>query len=115
MAFTYQFEDHLREHRPSRLGQRLWWIWAVAGVGVAIADGVYLAGTPRGQLSAGLAYALPLAAALLMLVAWVALSIADWTYSAEKDYREAQDAAACRARAYILAGRRAGNERPLLR
>ncbi len=115
MAFTYQFEDHLREHRSSRLGQRLWWMPAVAGVGVAIADGVYLAGTPHGQLSAGLACALPLAAALLMLVAWGALSIADWTYSAEKAYREAEHAAACRARAYILAGRRARNERPLLR
>jgi membrane protein implicated in regulation of membrane protease activity len=115
MAFTYQFEDHLREHRSSRLGQRLWWILAAAGVGVAIAGGIYLAGTPYGQLSAGLACALPLIAALLLLVAWVALSIADWTYPAEKHYREAEHAAACRARAYILAGRRARNERPLPR
>ena len=113
MAFTYQFEDHLREHRSSRLGQRLWYMPAAAGVGVAIADGIYLAGTPYGQLSAGLACALPLIAALLLLVAWVALSIADWTYPAEKHYREAEHAAACRARAYILAGRRARNERPL--
>ena len=114
MAFTYQFEDHLREHRSSRLGQRLWWMPALAGVGVAIADGVYLASTPHGELSAGLAYALPLAAALLMLVAWAALSIADWTYPAEKRYREAEHAAAGRARAYILAGRRARSEPPLL-
>ena len=115
MAFTYQFEDHLREHRSSRLGQRLWYMPAAAGVGVAIADGIYLGGTPDGQLSAGLACALPLIAALLLLVAWVALSIADWTYPAEKHYREAEHAAACRARAYILAGRRARNERPLPR
>jgi hypothetical protein len=106
MAYTYQFEDHLREHRASRLGQRLWWMPAVAGVGVAIADGIYLAATPHGQLSAALAYALPFIAALLLLVAWAALSIADWTYPAEKYYREAQNAAASRARAYILAGRR---------
>ena len=112
MAFTYQFEDHLREHRSSRLGQRLWWMPAAAGVGVAIADAMYLAGTPRDQLSAALAYALPLAAALLFLVAWVALSVADWTYPAEKHYREAEHAAACRARAYILAGRRARSEHP---
>ncbi len=82
---------------------------------MAITDGIYLAGTPHGQLSAPLAYALPLAAALLLFVAWVALSIADWTYAAEKHYREAEHVAACRARAYILAGRRARNERPLLR
>jgi hypothetical protein len=107
MAYTYQFEDHLREHRSSRLGQRLWWVPATAGVGVAIADGVYLATTPHGQLSSALAYALPFTAALLLLVAWVALSIADWTYPAEKRYREAQYAAAAQARAYILAGRRA--------
>jgi hypothetical protein len=30
MDYTYQFKDHLREHRPSRLGQRLWWVPAVA-------------------------------------------------------------------------------------
>ncbi len=88
---------------------------AVAGVGVAIADGMYLAGTPHGQLSAVLAYGLPLVGALLLLVAWMALGIAYWTYPAEKHYREAEHAAACRARAYILAGRRARNERPLLR
>ena len=115
MAYTYLFEDHLRDHRSSRLGQRLWWMPAAAGVGVAIADGVYLAATPAGQLSAALAYALPLIAALLLLVAWAALSIADWTYPAEKHYREAQHAAACRARAYILAGRRARDERPTAR
>ena len=115
MAFTYQFEDHLREHRSSRLGQRLWWMPAAAGVGVAVADGMYLVSTPRGQLSAGLAYALPLIAALLLLVAWVALSIADWSYPAEKYYREAEHAAACQLRAYILAGRRARSERPLPR
>jgi membrane protein implicated in regulation of membrane protease activity len=113
MAYTYQFEDHLREHRSSRLGQRLWWLPAVAAVGVAIADGVYLAAASQAQLSAALAYALPLTAALLLLVAWGALSIADWTYPAEKHYREAQRVAADQARAYILAGRRARAERPL--
>ncbi len=113
MAYTYQFEDHLREHRSARLGQRLWWMPAAAGIGVGIADGVYLAGTPSGQLSAALAYALPLIGALLLLAAWTVLSIADWTYRPEKDYREAQNAAACQARAYILAGRRARDERPL--
>ena len=87
----------------------------MAGVGVAIADGMYLAGTPHGRLSAGLAYGLPLAAALLMFVAWTALSIADWTYPAEKHYREAEHVAASRARAYILAGRRARKEPPPLR
>src|SRR3954462_8219014 len=102
MAYTYQFEDHLREHRSSRLGQRLWWMPAAAAVGVAIADGVYLVATPHGQLSAALAYALPLIAAVLLLVAWAALSIADWTYPAEKHYREAHHAAASQARAYIL-------------
>jgi hypothetical protein len=110
MVYTYQFEDHLREHRSSRLGQRLWWVPAAAGVGVGIADGVYLAATPHGQLSAALAYALPLVAALLLLVAWAVLSIADWTYPAEKHYREAENAAASQARAYILAGRRARDE-----
>ena len=107
MDYTYQFEDHLREHRPSRLGQRLWWIPAAAGVGVIIAEGVYLLATPSGQLSHALAVALPCLGALLVLIAWVALSIADWTYPAEKYYREAQHAAASQALAYILAGRRA--------
>ena len=110
MDYTYQFEDHLREHRASRLGQRLWWIPAVAGVGVVIAEGVYLAATPSGQLSAPLAVALPFAGALLFLVAWVALSIADWTYALEKHYREAHHAAASQALAYILAGRRTRGE-----
>jgi hypothetical protein len=113
MAYTYQFEDHLREHRSSRLGQRLWWVPAAAGIGVAIADAVYLATTARGQLSTTLAYALPLLAALLLLVAWAALSIADWTYPTEKHYREAEHAAACQVRAYILAGRRARSDSPL--
>jgi len=112
MDYTYQFEDHLREHRPSRLGQRLWWVPAVAGVGVVIADGVYLATTPSDRLSAALAAPLLFVAALLFLVAWAALSIADWTYPPEKHYREAQHAAACQARAYILAGRRSRSERP---
>jgi hypothetical protein len=115
MAYIYQFEDHLREHRSSRLGQRLWWVPASAGIGVGIADAVYLAGTPHGQLSAALAYALPLIAALLLLAAWAVLSIADWTYPAEKHYREAQNAAACQARAYILAGRQARDQRLLTR
>ena len=106
MDYTYQFEDHLREHRPSRLGQRLWWIPAAAGVGAVIADGVYLAATPADQLSDALAVALPFIAAFLVLVAWAALSIADWTYPTEKHYREAQHAAASQALAYILAGRR---------
>ena len=111
MDYTYQFEDHLREHRPSRLGQRLWWMPAAAGVGVVIAEGVYLAATPFAQLSAALAVALPFIAALLFLVAWAALSIADWTYAPEKHYREAQHAAASQALAYILAGRRARGQR----
>lgn len=112
MDYTYQFEDHLREHRPSRLGQRLWWIPAAAGVGVAIADGVYLATTPSDQLSTALAVTLPFVGALLFLVAWAALSIADWTYPSEKHYREVQHAAASQAHAYILAGRRARGEPP---
>jgi hypothetical protein len=112
MDYTYQFEAHLREHRPSRLGQRLWWMPAAAGAGVVIAGGIYLAATPSRQLSASLAVALPFVAAFLFLVAWAALSIADWTYPPEKHYREAQHAAACQARAYILAGRRARGERP---
>src|SRR5690349_14614480 len=107
MNDTYQFEDHLREHRPSRLGQRLWWIPAAAGVGVVIADAVYLATTPAGELSDGLAVALPFVASLLVLVAWAALSIADWTYPTEKYYREVQHAAASQVLAYVLAGRRA--------
>ena len=111
MDYTYQFEDHLREHRPSRLGQRLWWVPAVAGVGVVIADGVYLATTPSDRLSAALAAPLLFVAALLFLVAWAALSIADWTYPREKDYREVEHAAASQARAYILAGRRARGDR----
>src|SRR5947209_20231490 len=104
MDYTYQFEAHLREHRPSRLGQRLWWMPAAAGVGVVIADGVYLAATPSVQLSAALGGALPCIAAFLFLLAWAALSIADWTYPPEKYYREAQHAAASQARASILAG-----------
>ena len=112
MDYTYQFEDHLREHRPSRLGQRLWWVPAAAGVGLVIADAVYLAVTPSGQLSAGLAVPPLFIAALLFLIAWAALSIADWTYPLEKRYREAQDAAASQALAYILAGRRARGEPP---
>jgi hypothetical protein len=115
MDYTYRFEDHLREHRPSRLGQRLWWMPASAGVGVVIAEGVYLAATPSGQLSDALAVALPFIAALLVLVAWAALSIADWTYPTEKRYREAQHAAASQAVAYILAGRRARGGLPTAR
>jgi hypothetical protein len=106
MDYTYQFEAHLREHRPSRLGQRLWWIPAAVGVGVVIAEGVYLAGTPSGHLSVALGGALPCVAAFLFLVAWATLSIAEWTYPSEKHYRELQHAAACQVRAYILAGRR---------
>lgn len=112
MDYTYQFEDHLREHGPSRLGQRVWWIAATAGIVVVIADGVYLAATPSGQLSDALAVALPFIAAFLVLVAWAALSIADWTYPTEKYYREAQHAAASQALAYILAGRRARGQLP---
>ena len=115
MDYTYQFEDHLREHRPSRLGQRLWWMPAAAGIGVVIADGVYLAAMPSGQLSDSLAVALPFIAALLVLVAWGALSIADWTYPTEKYYREAEHAAASEALAYILAGRRTRGELPTAR
>ncbi|HTP23822.1 MAG TPA: hypothetical protein VMJ65_29745 [Solirubrobacteraceae bacterium] len=115
MDYTYQFEDHLREHRPSRLGQRLWWMPAAAGIGLVVADGVYLAATPFGQPSRALAVALPFIAAALVLVAWGALSIADWTYSSEKHYREAQHAAASQAVAYILAGRRTRGELPTAR
>jgi hypothetical protein len=110
MGYTYQLENHLREHRLSRLGQRLWWIPAAAGVGVVIADGVYLAATPSGELSAAFAVPPPFIAALLMLVAWAALSIADWTYPREKHYREAQHVAASQLIAYILAGRQARGE-----
>jgi len=112
MEYTYQFEAHLREHRPSRLGQRLWWMPAAAGIGVVIADGVYMAATPSGQVSAALAAALPFIAAFLFLVAWAALSIADWTYPPEKHYREVQHAAASQVRAYILASRDARGEAP---
>ena len=110
MAYTYQFEDHLREHRPSRLGQRLWWMPPAAGVALVIADGVYLADTRSGHLSVPLALPPPFIAAALFLVAWAALSIADWTYKSEKYYREAQHAAASTALAYILAGRRTRGE-----
>jgi hypothetical protein len=55
---------------------------------------------------------MPFIAALLFLIAWAALSIADWTYPPEKHYREAQHAAASEALAYILAGRRARSQRP---
>jgi hypothetical protein len=110
MAYTYQFGDHLREHRPSRLGQRLWWMPAAAGVAVVIADGVYLADTRSGHLLVPLVVPLPFIAATLLLIAWGALSIADWTYRSEKYYREAQHAAASQALAYILAGRRTRGE-----
>ena len=110
MAYTYQFEDHLREHRPSRLGQRLWWMPASAGLALVIADGVYLAATRSGHPSVPLAVPPPFIAATLFLVAWAALSIADWTYRSEKYYREAQHAAASQALAYILAGRRTRGE-----
>jgi hypothetical protein len=106
MDYTYQFEDHLREHRSSRLGQRFWWMPAATGVGLVIADAVYLAATPSGQLSHALAIAPPFIAAFLVLVGWAALSIAEWTYPREKYYREAQHIAASQLRAYVLAGRR---------
>ena len=106
MHDTYQFEDHLREHRPSRLGQRLWWVPALVAIGVVIEGGAYLAATPSGQLSPVLAISPLLIAGLLFLVAWAALSIADWTYPSEKRYREAKHAANAQALAYILAGRR---------
>jgi hypothetical protein len=112
MDYTYQFEDHLREHRPSRLGQQLWWMPAAAGLGVVIAEGLYLEATPTGHLSDAVAIALPFIAALLVLVAWAALSIADWTYPTEKHYREAHHAAASQALAYILAGQRTRGQRP---
>jgi hypothetical protein len=115
MDYSYKFEDHLREHRPSRLGQRLWWMPAAVGLGVVFADGIYLAATPSDQLWDALAVALPFVAAWLFLVAWAALSIADWTYPPEKHYREAQHAAASQALAYILAGRRARGQLPTAR
>ena len=115
MDYTYQFEAHLREHRPSRLGQQLWWMPALAAVGVVIVEGVYLVATPSGQLSAALGGVLPCIAAFLLLVAWAALSIGVWTYAPEKHYREAQHAAASQARAYILAGRRSRGELPAAR
>jgi len=106
MDYTYQFENHLREHGPSRVGQRLWWIpAAVAGV-IVLGDAVYLARTPSDQVSSGLAVSLLFGAAFLVLVAWAVFSIADWTYPREKYYREAQHAAASQVRAYVLAGRR---------
>ena len=112
MGYTYQFEDHLREHRASRLGQRLWWMPAAAGGGVVIADAVYLAATPSDQLSTTLAVLPLFVAAFLVLVAWAALSIADWTYAREKHYRELQHAATSQALAYILAGRSVRGQRP---
>jgi hypothetical protein len=110
MAYTYQFKDHLREHRPSRLGQRLWWMPAAAGFALVVADGVYLAAPRSGHLSFALAVAPLLTAATLLFVASAALSIADWTYRSEKHYREAQHAAASNALAYIAAGRRTRGE-----
>jgi hypothetical protein len=111
MDYTYRFEDHLREHRPSRLGQRVWWMPAAVGVVVVVADGIYLVATPSHQLSAALAVPLLFVAAFLFLLAWATLSIADWTYASERRYREAQHAAACQVRAYVLAGRRSGGGR----
>lgn len=110
MACTYEFDAHLREHRPSRLGQRLWWIPAAAGVAVVFAEGVYVGATPFDQLSTAPAVALPEIAAFLFVLAWAVLSIADWTYAREKYYREAHHAAAAQASAYILAGRRTRGE-----
>ena len=110
MAYTYQFHDHLREHRPSRLGQRLWWMPAAVGVALVVADGVYLAATRSSHLLFPLAVPPLLIAATLFLVASAALSIADWTYRSEKSYREAQHAAASKALDYIVAGRRTRGE-----
>lgn len=115
MNYTYRFEDHLREHRLSRLGQRLWWLPAAAGIGLVIADGVYVATTTSGQLSDALALAQPFIAALLFIVASAALSIADWTYPKEKYYREAQHAACTQTVAYILAGRQTRGQLPTAR
>jgi hypothetical protein len=113
MDYTYQFEAHLREHRPSSVGQRLWWVPAAVGVLLVVADAIYLAATPSDQVSAALALPPLFVAAFLFLLASAALSIADWTYAREKRYREAQHAAACEARAYILAGRRSHREGPI--
>lgn len=110
MAYTYQFQDHLREHRPSRLGHRLWWMPTAAGVALVIADGIYLADTRSGDLTFLLAVPPLLIAATLFFVASAALSIADWTYRSERDYREAQHAAAAKALAYIVAGHRTRGE-----
>ena len=110
MAYTYQFQDHLRDHRPSRLGRRLWWMPAAAGVALVIAEAAYLAATRSGHLSFPLAVPPLLIAATLFFVASAALSIADWTYRSEKCYREAQHAAASNAHAYIAAGRRTRGE-----
>ncbi len=115
MAYTYEFDAHLREHRPSRLGQRLWWIPAAAGVAVIFAEGVYLGATPFDQVSTAPAVALPEVAAFLFVLAWAALSIANWTYAREKYYREAHHAAAAQANAYILAGRVTRGELPTAR
>jgi hypothetical protein len=82
----------------------------VAGVAVVIADGIYFVETRSGQPSVALAVAPLFIGATLFLVAWAALSIADWTYRSEKYYREAEHVAASRARAYILAGRRTRGE-----
>jgi hypothetical protein len=112
MAPTYQFADHLREHRPSRLGQRLWRIPLAGAVGVVIADGVYMGAKHSTHLSVAVAAGLPLIGALLLLVAWAALSIADWTYPAERRYWEALQAADQQARDYILAGRHTRTPRP---
>ena len=84
----------------------------MAGVGVVIADVIYLAATPFGRLSAALAGPPLFIAALLFLVAWAVLSIADWTYPPEKHYREVQHAAASEVLAYILAGREAREQSP---
>lgn len=110
MAYTYQFQDHLREHRPSRLGQRLWRMLAAAGVALVVADAVYLAATRSGHPSFPLAVPPLLIAGTLFLLAAAALSIADWTYRSEKYYREAHHAAASNALAYIVAGRRTRGE-----
>jgi len=112
MEYTYDFEAHLREHRASRLGQRLWWVPAAIGVGLVVADAVYLASTPLDQLSAALAVPALFIAGFLFLLAAGALGIADWTYPPEKRYREAEHAAESQARAYILAGRRSRGELP---
>jgi hypothetical protein len=58
----------------------------------------------------GLAVPPLLIAGTLFIVASASLSIADWTYRSEKYYREAQHAAASKALAYIVAGRRTRGE-----